>query len=98
MCVYVQDRITSEWGCLLTAGKRTSPRCGAAEQAQWRRRQQARLLPVPYYLLTLTVPGQMRDAFLHFPQELYPAFFAAVSGALKALCARKGSSAGTWDS
>ena len=44
---------------------------------------------MPYYLLTLTVPGQMRGAFLHFPQELYPAFFAAVSGALKALCARK---------
>jgi hypothetical protein len=31
----------------------------------------------------------MRAAFLHFPQELYPAFFAAVSGALKALCRRK---------
>jgi hypothetical protein len=44
---------------------------------------------VPYYLLTLTVPAEMRGAFLHFPQELYPAFFAAVSGPLKALCARR---------
>ena len=68
---------------------RACPRCGAAEQAQWTRRQEARLLPAPYYLLTLTVPAEMRSVFLHFPQELYPAFFAAVAGALKALCARK---------
>jgi putative transposase/transposase-like zinc-binding protein len=67
---------------------RACPRCGAREQAEWARRQQARLLPVPYYLLTLTVPEEMRGVFLHFPQELYPAFFAAVSDALKALCAR----------
>ena len=39
--------------------------------------------------MTLTVPEEMRGVFLHFPQELYPAFFAAVSGALKALCARR---------
>jgi Putative transposase/Transposase zinc-binding domain len=68
---------------------RACPRCGAREQAQWTRRQQARLLPVPYYLLTVTVPAELRGAFLHFPEELYPAFFAAVSGALKALCARR---------
>jgi hypothetical protein len=68
---------------------RACPRCGAAEQAQWTRRQEARLLPVPYYLLTLTVPAEMRNVFLRFPQELYPAFFAAVAGTLKALCARK---------
>ena len=68
---------------------RACPRCGAAEQAQWTRRQEARLLPVPYYLLTLTAPAEMRGVFLHYPQEFSPAFFAAVSGALKALCASK---------
>jgi hypothetical protein len=47
------------------------------------------LLPVPYYLLTVMVPTELRGAFLHFPEDLYPAFFAAVSGALKALCARR---------
>ena len=47
---------------------RACPRCGAAEQAQWTRRQEARLLPVPYYLLTLTAPAEMRSVFLHFPR------------------------------
>ena len=46
-------------------------------------------MPVQYYLLTLTAPAEMRGVFLHYPQELYPTFFAAVSGALKALCARR---------
>jgi Transposase zinc-binding domain len=31
---------------------RACPRCGAPEQAQWTHRQEARLLPVPYYLLS----------------------------------------------
>ena len=46
-------------------------------------------MPVPYYLLTLTAPAEMRGVFLHYPQELYPTFFAAVASALKALCARR---------
>ena len=68
---------------------RACPRCGAAEQAQWTRRQEARLLPVPYYLLTLTAPAEMRGVFLHYPLEMVPVFFAAIAGALKALCARR---------
>ncbi|MGA7391663.1 MAG: transposase zinc-binding domain-containing protein, partial [Terrimicrobiaceae bacterium] len=63
---------------------RACPRCGAREQAEWTRKQEARLLPVPYYLLTVTVPAEMRSVFLRFPQELYPAFFAAVRPSPKA--------------
>ena len=68
---------------------RACPRCGAAEQAQWTRRQEARLLPVPYYLLTLTVPEQLRAAFRRYPAELHPIFFAAVADSMKALCAKE---------
>ena len=68
---------------------RACPRCGAAEQAQWTRRQEARLLPVPYYLLTLTLPAEMRGVFLFYPVEMVPMFFAALADSLKALCARR---------
>ena len=57
---------------------RACPRCGAAEQAQWTRRQEARLLPASYYLLTLTAPAEMRSVFLHYPVEMVPVFFAAM--------------------
>ena len=62
---------------------------GHASRQQWTRRQEARLLPVPYYLLTLTVPAEMRSVFLHYPVEMVPVFFAAIASALKALCARR---------
>jgi hypothetical protein len=40
--------------------------------ASARRRQQARLLPVPCYLLTVTVSAKLRAAFLCYPQKSYP--------------------------
>ena len=46
-------------------------------------------MPVPYYLLTLTVPAEMRRVFLHYPVEIIPVFFAAIASSLKALCARR---------
>jgi hypothetical protein len=67
---------------------RACPRCGGADAAQWTRRQEARLLPVPYYLLTITVPEQLRHAFLRFPRELYPALFAASATAVRELAAK----------
>jgi hypothetical protein len=66
---------------------RACPRCGGRDAALWSRRQEARLLPVPYYLLTITVPAELRPAFHLFPAELYPALFAAKASALKTLCA-----------
>jgi hypothetical protein len=44
---------------------------------------------VPYYLLTVTVPAELRGVFLRYPVEMVPVFFAAIASALKALCARR---------
>jgi hypothetical protein len=66
---------------------RACPRCGGAEQQEWSARQQARLLPVPYFMLTFTVPEPMRGLFLRYDRILYKALFAATSGAVKDLFA-----------
>lgn len=65
---------------------RSCPRCGSREQEQWAARQEARLLPVPYYLVTLTVPDPLRQLFLRYPSELYPLFFDEGAGAVRDLC------------
>lgn len=65
---------------------RSCPRCGSRAQAQWAARQEARLLPVPYYLITITVPDPLRRLFASYPRELYPLFFAQSAEALKELC------------
>ena len=51
-------------------------------------------MPVPYDLLTLMVPAEMRSVFMCHPVEMVPVFFAAVGSALKALCARRKSLGG----
>ena len=39
---------------------RACPRCGGRDQQLWSARQQARRLPVPYFMLTFTVPESLR--------------------------------------
>lgn len=41
-------------------GHRACPQCGQREAAAWAARQSARLLPVPYHLVTFTVPEELR--------------------------------------
>lgn len=62
------------------------PRCGSRAQAEWSARQEARLLPVDYYLVTITMPDPLRQLFQSYPRELYPLFFNESADALKELC------------
>jgi hypothetical protein len=39
---------------------RACPQCGQADATQWIERQKLKLLPVPYYLITFTVPEGLR--------------------------------------
>jgi hypothetical protein len=40
---------------------RACPRCGHADATDWIQRQKRQLLPVPYYLVTFTVPESLRS-------------------------------------
>jgi hypothetical protein len=40
---------------------RACPRCGRDDATAWLAQQRTRLLPVPYFLVTLTVPEQLRE-------------------------------------
>jgi hypothetical protein len=48
---------------------RACPRCGHAQASDWIERQKLKLLPVPYYLITFTVPEGLR-AWLRSHQKL----------------------------
>lgn len=64
---------------------RSCPQCGARDQQAWAAAQEAKLLPVPYFMLTVTVPEELR-AFIYQRQTwFYDLFFAAVSEALRDL-------------
>jgi hypothetical protein len=67
---------------------RACPRCGGRGTAAWTARQEARLLPVEYFLVTCTVPEEVRFAFTARPELLHDLLFAQSAAALQAVAAR----------
>jgi hypothetical protein len=68
---------------------RACPRCGAADTAAWTRKQTERLLPVPYFFWTFTVPEQFRPFFRQHPEVLHPLLFQVAAQALQDVADRK---------
>ena len=64
---------------------RSCLQCGAQDQQEWAAAQKAKLLRAPCFMITVTLPEELRR-FVYKEQEwFYGLFFAAVSGALKDL-------------
>ena len=66
-----------------SCGHRACNLCGRGEAKAWSQRQEARLLPVSYFLVTFTVPEPLREFFRTHPKELYGAFFHHSAGAMQ---------------
>ena len=66
-----------------SCGHRSCPQCQNHEASLWLDRQQAKLLPVDYFLVTFTLPCELRALARHNQKIVYDLLFAAVSGTLK---------------
>jgi hypothetical protein len=66
---------------------RACPRCGGAKTAAWTRQQTERLLPVPYFLVTFTVPAALRFTFTARPDLLHDLLFQQSAAALQQVAA-----------
>jgi hypothetical protein len=66
---------------------RACPRCGQDEASTWLAHQRARLLPVPYFLVTFTVPEQLREPIRAAMKLWYGALLKEGAGALQDLAA-----------
>ncbi len=67
----------------LSCGHRSCPKCQNHEASQWLDRQHKKLLPVEYFLVTFTLPFQLRALTRQYQKEIYSLFFACVSSTLK---------------
>ena len=83
---------TIRYGCLNCGHEHTLPRsccnrhCPACQHElsqAWLAQQQDRLLPCAYFLITFTVPREVRAAFQRFPAEGYAALMSSAAEALK---------------
>ncbi len=59
------------------------PQCGRATTANWVKRELKKMVHAPYFLVTFTLPAEMRGCFFgRYAREAYDLFFTAVAGAL----------------
>jgi Putative transposase/Transposase zinc-binding domain len=64
---------------------RACPRCGQDDAAAWLAQQRTRLLPVPCFLVTFTVPEELRQPIRQAMQLWYGALLKESAGALQDL-------------
>ena len=67
----------------LSCGHRSCPTCQNHEATQWLDRQQAKLLPVDYFMATFTLPYELRSLAWRHQTQVYSLLFATVASTLK---------------
>ena len=67
----------------MSCGHRSCPKCQNYEASRWLERQQVKLLPVEYLMVTFTLPYQLRALAWQHQKVIYSLFFACVSSTLK---------------
>jgi hypothetical protein len=66
-----------------SCGHRNCPHCQNHENWQWIENQLSKRLPAPYYLVTFTLPRQLRDLAWKNQKKIYTLMFACVQDVLK---------------
>ncbi len=67
----------------LSCGNRNCPKCQNHNASQWIDRQANKLLPVRYFMITFTLPFQLRALARRLPKQVYSLFFLCVAGVIK---------------
>jgi hypothetical protein len=66
-----------------SCGHRNCPHCQNHENWQWIENQLEKQLPAPYYLITFTLPEQLRDLAWKNQKNIYSLMFSCVQDVLK---------------
>lgn len=62
---------------------RLCPNCGALDTAEWCEREEKKRLPVPYFLITVTLPDPLRRLCRRHPAILLPMLVREAAGAIE---------------
>jgi hypothetical protein len=66
-----------------SCNNRSCPQCGRDATAEWVERELGKRVGAPYFMVTFTLPGELRPLFFtRQAKEIYRLFFAAASSAL----------------
>lgn len=67
----------------LSCGHRSCPQCQNHQATQWIERQQSKLLPVPYFMVTFTLPCEFRALAWNHQKTVYSILFSCAASTLK---------------
>jgi hypothetical protein len=67
----------------LSCGHRSCPRCQNHETSRWLERQQAKLLSVEYFLVTFTLPRELRPLAWRHQRQIYALMLSLAAQTLK---------------
>lgn len=70
-----------------SCGNRSCPKCHREQTERWLDKQRARLLPCLYYLLTFTLPKELRALALGHQKKVYGLLMRCAAAALRKLAA-----------
>lgn len=65
---------------------RHCPKCHREQTERWLEKQRARLLPCRYFLLTFTLPGELRPLARAHQKKIYGLLMSCAAAALQKLC------------
>lgn len=68
-----------------SCGNRHCPTCQAGKSDEWLKKQLKKVLPVNYFMITFTVPSELRELIRSNQKVGYSALFKAASDAMKKL-------------
>jgi len=80
--VHCPDCDHGEWRPL-SCGNRHCPKCQNYEASRWIDRQQSKLLPVPYFMVTFTLPFELRQLAWCNQKVVYSILFSSIASTLK---------------
>jgi hypothetical protein len=67
----------------LSCGHRSCPKCQNHETSLWLARQQTKLLPVEYFMVTFTLPRELRSLAWHHQKQMYALLLTLAMKTLK---------------
>ena len=80
-CTHCQSRQQHPLSC----GHRSCPQCQNNSATDWLNRQKQKLIPADYFMVTLTLPDQLRHLAFHNQHRLYSLLFECAVDTLKIL-------------
>ena len=80
-CDHCQEKVFSYHSCR----NRSCPKCHQDQTERWLQRQRGHLLPCPYFLVTFTLPSELRPLARSHPKKIYGLLMKAAADALQKL-------------